>query len=159
MTWRAAGGRGGARCRRGGRARCRADDVAGRADAGGSAAEVSLYPQTLLASSVHPSIQILGASERGERGIRNEMAAVARVFRGSRFLMSPAPGAAAAAKKAAAPQVTKADATAAKEKRGILKPVPVSEEMRRFAGGKPEVARSEAVKLIWAHIKANGLQV
>jgi len=88
------------------------------------------------------------------------MAAVARVFRGSRFLMSPAPGAAAAAgaKKAAAPQVTKADATAAKEKRGILKPVPVSEEMRRFAGGKPEVARSEAVKLIWAHIKANGLQ-
>jgi len=122
---------------------------------------VTLNPQTLLASSVHPSIQILGASERGERGIRNEMAAVARVFRGSRFLMSPAPGAAAAAgaKKAAAPQVTKADATAAKEKRGILKPVPVSEEMRRFAGGKPEVARSEAVKLIWAHIKANGLQV
>ncbi|RLN07528.1 protein TRI1-like [Panicum miliaceum] len=89
------------------------------------------------------------------------MAAVARVFRGSRFLMSPAPGAAAAAagaKKAAAPQVTKADATAAKEKRGIMKPLPVSEEMRRFAGGAPEIARAQAVKLIWAHIKANGLQ-
>jgi len=89
------------------------------------------------------------------------MAAVARVFRGSRFLMSPAPGAAAAAgaKKAAAPKVTKADATAAKEKRGIMKPVPVSEELSRFAGGAPELARSQVVKLIWAHIKANGLQV
>jgi upstream activation factor subunit UAF30 len=75
--------------------------------------------------------------------------------------MSPAPGAAAAAgaKKAAAPQVTRADATAAKEKRGIMKPVPVSEELRRFAGGKPEIARAQAVKLIWDHIKTNGLQV
>ncbi|PAN03839.1 hypothetical protein PAHAL_1G024200 [Panicum hallii] len=88
------------------------------------------------------------------------MAAVARVFRVSRVLMSPAPGAAAAAgaKKAAAPQVTRADATAAKEKRGIMKPVPVSEELRRFAGGKPEIARAQAVKLIWDHIKTNGLQ-
>ena len=110
---------------------------------------------------LRPSIQILGASARGERGIPTAMAAVARVFRGSRFLMSPAPGAAAAAgaKEAAAPKVTKADATAAKEKRGIMKPVPVSEELSRFAGGAPELARSQVVKLIWAHIKANGLQV
>ncbi|WVZ78016.1 hypothetical protein U9M48_025796 [Paspalum notatum var. saurae] len=85
------------------------------------------------------------------------MAAVARVFRGSRFLMSPAGGVAAGAKKAAA-KVTKADATAAKEKRGILKPVPISDALSRFAGGAPEIARSAAVKLIWNHIKANGLQ-
>ncbi|OEL20841.1 hypothetical protein BAE44_0018137 [Dichanthelium oligosanthes] len=84
------------------------------------------------------------------------MAAVARFFRGSRFLMSPAAG--AGAKKAASPLVTKVDAAAAKEKRGIMKPVPVSEEFRKFAGGAPEVARSQAIKLIWAHIKANGLQ-
>jgi chromatin remodeling complex protein RSC6 len=35
----------------------------------------------------------------------------------------------------------------------------VSAELSRFAGGAPEVARSQAVKLIWAHIKAHGLQV
>lgn len=117
-------------------------------------------PKTLAASSVHPS----HPNPRGERARREKiptaMAAVARVFRGSRFLMSPAAGAAAAgAKKAAAPKVTKADATAAKEKRGIMKPVPVSEEMSRFAGGATELARPEAVKLVWAHIKANALQV
>ncbi|KAF8677136.1 hypothetical protein HU200_046603 [Digitaria exilis] len=91
------------------------------------------------------------------------MAALARVFRGSRFLMSPAVGSVGAkrtaAAAAAAAQVTKGEATAAKEKRGIMKPLPVSEELSRFAGGKPEVARSEAVKLIWDHIKANSLQV
>ncbi|CAN6242912.1 unnamed protein product [Urochloa humidicola] len=88
------------------------------------------------------------------------MAAIARVFRGSRFLMSPASGAAAAAAgaKKAVPQVTKADATAAKAKRGIMKPVPISEELRKFIGGEPEVARSQVVKLIWAYIKTNGLQ-
>ncbi|CAN6247314.1 unnamed protein product [Urochloa humidicola] len=89
------------------------------------------------------------------------MAAIARVFRGSRFLMSPASGAAAAAgagAKKAVPQVTKADATAAKAKRGIMKPLPISEELRRFIGGEPEVARPQVVKLIWAYIKTNGLQ-
>ncbi|CAL5060504.1 unnamed protein product [Urochloa decumbens] len=85
------------------------------------------------------------------------MASLARVFRGSRFLMSPAAGAAAGAKKAV-PQVTKADATAAKAKRGIMKPVPVSEELRRFIGGEPEVARPQVVKLVWDYIKTNGLQ-
>ena len=74
-------------------------------------------------------------------------------------LSAPGAAAAAGAKEAAAPKVTKADATAAKEKRGIMKPVPVSEELSRFAGGAPELARSQVVKLIWAHIKANGLQV
>ncbi|CAL4971631.1 unnamed protein product [Urochloa decumbens] len=91
------------------------------------------------------------------------MASLARVFRGSRFLMSPAAGpaaaaAAAAGAKKAVPQVTKADATAAKAKRGIMKPVPVSEELRRFIGGEPEVARPQVVKLVWDYIKTNGLQ-
>ncbi|CAD6252001.1 unnamed protein product [Miscanthus lutarioriparius] len=94
------------------------------------------------------------------------MAAVARVFRGSLFLMSPAAGAAgtaAGAKKAGAAAAatkkrTKAASTKPMAPTGITKPLPVSEEFRRFAGGAPEVARSEAVKLIWAHIKAHGLQ-
>ncbi|XP_066317685.1 protein TRI1-like [Miscanthus floridulus] len=95
------------------------------------------------------------------------MAAVARVFRGSLFLMSPAAGAAgtaAGAKKAGAAAAaatkkrTKAASTKPRTLTGITKPLPVSEEFRRFAGGAPEVARSEAVKLVWAHIKAHGLQ-
>jgi hypothetical protein len=40
----------------------------------------------------------------------------------------------------------------------ISKPMPVSDALRRFAGAD-EVSRSGAVKLIWAHIKAKGLQV
>ncbi|XP_062224178.1 upstream activation factor subunit UAF30-like [Phragmites australis] len=87
------------------------------------------------------------------------MAALARVFSGSRFLTSSA---ATGAKKsvgvAAGAQVTKADATAAKAKRGIMQPVPVSDALRKFAGGTPEVSRAGAVKLVWAHIKAHGLQ-
>jgi chromatin remodeling complex protein RSC6 len=43
-------------------------------------------------------------------------------------------------------------------KGGISKPMPVSDALRRFAGAD-EVSRSGAVKLIWAHIKAKGLQV
>nr|ACG32581.1 SWIb domain-containing protein [Zea mays] len=94
------------------------------------------------------------------------MAAAARVFRGSLFLMSPAAGAkASAAKKAGAAAAaaavakkTEAATTKPRLPTGITKPMPVSDEFRRFAGGAPEVARSEAIKLIWAHIKAHGLQ-
>ncbi|EES06225.1 protein TRI1 [Sorghum bicolor] len=91
------------------------------------------------------------------------MAAVARVFRGSLFLMSPAAGTgkAAGAKAAAAAATkkrTKAPSTEPRVPTGISKPIPVSAELSRFAGGAPEVARSQAVKLIWAHIKAHGLQ-
>ncbi|XP_066329211.1 protein TRI1-like [Miscanthus floridulus] len=93
------------------------------------------------------------------------MAAVARVFRGSLFLMSPAAGAAAGAKKAGAASAavatkkrTKAASTEPRALTGIRKPMPVSDEFSRFAGGAPEVARSDAMKLIWAHIKAHGLQ-
>ncbi|KAL6888560.1 hypothetical protein ACP4OV_009586 [Aristida adscensionis] len=85
-------------------------------------------------------------------------AAAARVFRGCRVLMSPAatPAAGKAAKPAAA-KVTKAAAAAAKENRGIMRPLPISDALRRFVGA-PEVSRVGATKLIWAHIKANGLQ-
>ncbi|KAG8058029.1 hypothetical protein GUJ93_ZPchr0002g25630 [Zizania palustris] len=84
-------------------------------------------------------------------------AAAARVFRGCRFLMSPA---AAGGRKpaAAAPKVTRTDAAEAKTKRGIMQPLPVSDALRRFAGGTPEISRAIAVKLIWSHIKAKGLQ-
>lgn len=50
-----------------------------------------------------------------------------------------------------------AQATKPKVKGGISKPMPVSDALRRFAGAD-EVSRSGAVKLIWAHIKAKGLQ-
>ncbi|KAF0930521.1 hypothetical protein E2562_033259 [Oryza meyeriana var. granulata] len=85
-------------------------------------------------------------------------AAAARVFRGCRFLMSPAAAAGGKRPASAAGKVTKTEAKEAKEKRGIMQPVPVSDALRRFAGGGPEISRAGAVKLIWAHIKANGLQ-
>ncbi|KAG8076665.1 hypothetical protein GUJ93_ZPchr0006g44936 [Zizania palustris] len=94
------------------------------------------------------------------------MAAAARVFRGCRFLMSPAAtgskkSAAAAAKVTrtdAAAKVTRTDEAEAKPKRGIMQPFPVSDALRQFVGGTPEISRAIAIKLIWSHIKANGLQ-
>uniref|UniRef100_A0A0E0G0L1 DM2 domain-containing protein n=1 Tax=Oryza nivara TaxID=4536 RepID=A0A0E0G0L1_ORYNI len=90
------------------------------------------------------------------------MAAAARVFRGCRFLMAAAggkrPASASASASAAGAKVTKTEAALAKEKRGIMQPVPVSDALSRFAGGAPEMSRAGAVKLIWNHIKANGLQ-
>uniref|UniRef100_A0A0E0CEY0 DM2 domain-containing protein n=1 Tax=Oryza meridionalis TaxID=40149 RepID=A0A0E0CEY0_9ORYZ len=83
-------------------------------------------------------------------------AAAARVFRGCRFLMAAAGGKRPAS--AAGAKVTKTEAAQAKEKRGIMQPVPVSDALSRFAGGAPEMSRAGAVKLIWNHIKANGLQ-
>lgn len=44
------------------------------------------------------------------------------------------------------------------ELRGIMKPRRVSPEMEAIVGS-PEIARTEALKLIWAHIKKNNLQV
>lgn len=91
------------------------------------------------------------------------MAAAARVFRGCRFLMAAAggkrPASASASASAAGAKVTKTEAALAKEKRGIMQPVPVSDALSRFADGAPEMSRAGAVKLIWNHIKANGLQV
>ncbi|NP_001308625.1 SWIB_MDM2 domain protein precursor [Solanum lycopersicum] len=45
-----------------------------------------------------------------------------------------------------------------REPRGIMKPRRVSPEMQAFLGGMSEVPRTQALKLIWAHIKANDLQ-
>ncbi|KAF0915355.1 hypothetical protein E2562_035846 [Oryza meyeriana var. granulata] len=81
------------------------------------------------------------------------MAAAARVFRGCRFLMSPAVAAGGKRPVSAAATVTKTEDAEAKEKRGIMQPVPVSDALRRFAGGAPEISRAGAVKLIWAHTR------
>jgi chromatin remodeling complex protein RSC6 len=42
---------------------------------------------------------------------------------------------------------------------GITKPKPISPELREFVGGAEEFPRTEAIKLVWAHIKGNNLQV
>ncbi|KAM0872324.1 hypothetical protein ACQ4PT_038797 [Festuca glaucescens] len=93
--------------------------------------------------------------------------AAARVFRGCRALMGNSfsssaaggkrPSSAAAAVKP--PKVTtKADATEAKNMRGIMRPVPVSEALSKFPGGGPEISRAGAIKIVWAYIKGQGLQ-
>ncbi|KAF0888279.1 hypothetical protein E2562_013723 [Oryza meyeriana var. granulata] len=41
---------------------------------------------------------------------------------------------------------------------GIMKPKPISPELREFVGGAEELPRTEALKIIWAHIKGNNLQ-
>ncbi|PON74768.1 p53 negative regulator [Parasponia andersonii] len=43
------------------------------------------------------------------------------------------------------------------ELRGIMKPRRVSPEMQALVG-LPEISRTQALKLIWAHIKENNLQ-
>ncbi|PIN17331.1 hypothetical protein CDL12_10014 [Handroanthus impetiginosus] len=48
--------------------------------------------------------------------------------------------------------------TKKREPRGIMKPRRVSPEMQAFLGGVSEIPRTEALKLIWAHIKGNNLQ-
>ncbi|KAI3675338.1 hypothetical protein L1987_84927 [Smallanthus sonchifolius] len=42
--------------------------------------------------------------------------------------------------------------------RGFSKPRPVSPEMKEFLGGRTKIPRTEVLKVIWAHIKENGLQ-
>ncbi|XP_057544781.1 upstream activation factor subunit UAF30-like [Amaranthus tricolor] len=41
--------------------------------------------------------------------------------------------------------------------RGIMKPRPISPALQEFVGA-PEISRTQALKVIWAHIKANNLQ-
>ncbi|KAL6842195.1 hypothetical protein ACP4OV_028174 [Aristida adscensionis] len=41
---------------------------------------------------------------------------------------------------------------------GITKPKPISPELREFVGGAAELPRTEAIKMVWAHIKGNNLQ-
>ncbi|KAM5549532.1 hypothetical protein ABKV19_000784 [Rosa sericea] len=53
--------------------------------------------------------------------------------------------------------VSKQAPTTPREPRGIMKPRKVSPEMQALVG-VPEISRTQALKLIWAHIKANNLQ-
>ncbi|GJM90110.1 hypothetical protein PR202_ga06359 [Eleusine coracana subsp. coracana] len=90
------------------------------------------------------------------------MAALARAFRGCRFLMSPAAPAAGGTRRpvaaaAGATKAAKAGATKPKAAGGITIPLPVSDALSKFVGAD-QVSRSGAIKLIWAHIKAKGLQ-
>ena len=39
-----------------------------------------------------------------------------------------------------------------------MKPRPISPALQEFVGA-PEISRTQALKVIWAHIKANNLQV
>lgn len=48
--------------------------------------------------------------------------------------------------------------TGKREPRGIMKPRRVSPEMEALVGA-PEIPRTQALKLIWAHIKQHNLQV
>ncbi|KAG6393268.1 hypothetical protein SASPL_147505 [Salvia splendens] len=94
------------------------------------------------------------------------------LLRGSRALFAAARSAAAsAAPKAAAPPSKRALAAAAaapkapkpaKQKKptqpsGIMKAKPISLALQDFVG-ETEISRVEAVKKVWAYIKANNLQ-
>ncbi|KAF7083125.1 hypothetical protein CFC21_086935 [Triticum aestivum] len=99
--------------------------------------------------------------------------AAATVFRGCRALMSSsaaakggkktASAAAAAAKGAKKPASAAAKPKAAKKPvdpnnlRGIMRPVPVSDALRKF-GGAAHISRSGVLKIVWDYIKANDLQ-
>ena len=101
--------------------------------------------------------------------------AAATVFRGCRALMSPAAAAAKGGKKtasaaaaAAAKGGKKPASAAAKPKadkkpvdpnnlRGIMRPVPVSDALRKF-GGAAHISRSGVLKIVWDYIKAKDLQ-
>ncbi|KAL3814293.1 hypothetical protein ACJIZ3_015561 [Penstemon smallii] len=48
--------------------------------------------------------------------------------------------------------------TEKREPKGIMKPRRVSPEMQAFLGGVPEIARTQALKEIWAYIKQHSLQ-
>ncbi|KAG6395097.1 hypothetical protein SASPL_145689 [Salvia splendens] len=93
------------------------------------------------------------------------------LLRGSRALFAAARSAAgSAAPKAAAPPSKRAPAAAAapkaakpaKQKKptqpsGIMKAKPISLALQDFVG-ETEISRVEAVKKVWAYIKANNLQ-
>ncbi|KAF2907973.1 hypothetical protein DAI22_12g140600 [Oryza sativa Japonica Group] len=62
---------------------------------------------------------------------------------------------------AAAEEGAAEEKSSGKKKRaasGIMKPKPISAELREFVGGAEELPRTEALKIIWAHIKGNNLQ-
>lgn len=75
-----------------------------------------------------------------------------------------ASAAAAAAKGGKKPAPAAAKPKAAKKPvdpnnlRGIMRPVPVSDALRKF-GGAAHISRSGVLKIVWDYIKANDLQV
>ncbi|KAK1299427.1 hypothetical protein QJS10_CPB14g01472 [Acorus calamus] len=76
---------------------------------------------------------------------------MSRVFVASRALMA----AVSAAGKASSPS---SPAASAAPKRGFQVPRPISPALRKFLGGPPSASRTDAMKKIWEHIKANDLQ-
>ncbi|KAG6417463.1 hypothetical protein SASPL_119643 [Salvia splendens] len=58
---------------------------------------------------------------------------------------------------AASKQATETE-TKKRDPRGIMKPRRVSPEMQAFLGGVAEIPRTQALKEIWAYIKAQNLQ-
>ncbi|CAL4892033.1 unnamed protein product [Urochloa decumbens] len=76
-----------------------------------------------------------------------------------RMLRGAAPAARAVRAEATAEGVGKAKGAGKKRAAsGITKPKPISPELREFVGGAAELPRTEAIKLVWAHIKGNNLQ-
>lgn len=62
-----------------------------------------------------------------------------------------------AVKKAAVKKAAAKVSTGPKKLTGILKPMPISPALSEFVGAS-ESSRTEAVKKVWEHIKANNLQ-
>ncbi|KAL2906423.1 Upstream activation factor subunit spp27 [Bienertia sinuspersici] len=51
----------------------------------------------------------------------------------------------------------KSPSSTTRKPRGIMKPRPISPALQELVGA-PEISRTQALKVIWAHIKANNLQ-
>ncbi|XP_047076271.1 protein TRI1-like [Lolium rigidum] len=99
-------------------------------------------------------------SSAAARALRGCRALVANSFSSSAAAAGgkrPA-SAAAAAVKPPKKVISKDDATEAKNLRGIMRPLPVSEALSKFPGGAPEISRAGAIKIVWAYIKGQGLQ-
>jgi len=88
---------------------------------------------------------------------------MAMIYRGSRLAMAaakaqqPSRTAMAAAKGTVAAGAAAESTTKVAKRSRLFKPLSISPAMKKFLGVS-EVARSEAVKKIWEHIKANNLQ-
>lgn len=63
-----------------------------------------------------------------------------------------------AGKRTAVKKTAEKVSTGPKKLTGILKPMPISPVLSEFIGAS-ESSRTEAVKKVWEHIKANNLQV
>jgi len=87
---------------------------------------------------------------------------MATVYKASRLAMTASKAQQSSRTAVAAAKPTKAEAAAGSttnvvNRTGIKKPWPLSPEMKKFLGVS-EGARTEVLKKIWDHIKANNLQ-